>query len=275
MNATAVRFQALPPLSPDEYRALEESVLAHGILVPIIVDEHGVVIDGHHRQKIAREHDLPCPREVKAMFTDTEKRTMALSLNIDRRHLTREQRRGLLEESLKVDPQLSDREHGRRTGVDHKTAGAVRCDLETRGEIPHAEQRSDSLGRQQPSSKPRPVRRKPLTDEARDLSLDIGRVTKRLGKLVDDDRFHNNVEDIGCRIRPQIEHGLALYQRVNAAINPTHPPDVLHALVDTLTSAAVACQFIQPDEVTQQHIERIRECLDAIHDAVESWEVVS
>jgi ParB-like chromosome segregation protein Spo0J len=120
---TAVRFQSLPPLSPDEYAALEKSILDYGVLVPILVDEHDVVIDGHHRQKIAKHHDLPCPREVKTGFTDTEKRGLALSLNIDRRHLTREQRRPLADESIKADPQLSDREHGRRTGVDHKTAG--------------------------------------------------------------------------------------------------------------------------------------------------------
>jgi ParB-like chromosome segregation protein Spo0J len=208
--STAVRFQAPPPLSPDEYKSLEESVLAHGILVPIIVDEDGVVIDGHHRQKIAREHDVPCPREVKAGFTDTEKRTMVLSLNIDRRHLTREQRRGLVAESIKKDPQLSDREHGRRTGVDHKTAGKVRDALESTGEIPQSGSRVSADGRVRPASKPpappshesgkEKPRRGRITDTARGVGLDLSRINKRLKKLLDDDRFGRNREAIGSQI---------------------------------------------------------------------------
>jgi DDE family transposase/ParB-like nuclease family protein len=95
-----VLFQALPPLSPEEYRDLEQDILANGILVPIIVDENGVVIDGHHRQKIAKDHNLPCPSEVKTGFTDTYKRSMALSLNINRRHLTREQHMVLINAGL-------------------------------------------------------------------------------------------------------------------------------------------------------------------------------
>lgn len=49
---TAVLFQSMPPLSPEEYSALEQSIRDNGVQVPIVVDEAGVVIDGHHRQKI-------------------------------------------------------------------------------------------------------------------------------------------------------------------------------------------------------------------------------
>lgn len=209
---TAVLFQALPPLSPDEYRDLERDILDHGVLVPIVVDEHDVVIDGHHRQKIAKHHGLPCPSEVKAGFTDTEKRSMALSLNINRRQLTREQRRALVAESIKSDPQLSDREHGRRTGVSDKTAGAVRSELESTAEIPQFDKTVGADGKARPASKPKPFapqrdtitidretgevldhapqerpadepaasRRRPITDTARDLGLDIAKLAKRI-----------------------------------------------------------------------------------------------
>jgi hypothetical protein len=154
MNTTAVRFQALPPLNPDEYAALEQSILAHGVLVPILVDDLGVVIDGHHRQKIAKHHELPCPHEVKSGFTDSEKRTLSLSLNLDRRHLTREQRRALVAESIKADPDLSNLEHAKRTGVTDKTVDVVRRKLASRSEIPNVSERVDTLGRRQPASKP-------------------------------------------------------------------------------------------------------------------------
>lgn len=198
---TAVRFQSLPPLSPDEYSSLEESIIEQGVLVPILVDEDGVVIDGHHRQKIAAEWELDCPVEILVGRSDAEKRSMALTLNIARRHLTREQRRALVAESIKVDPQLSDREHGRRTGVNDKTAGSVRRDLEKSAEIPHFSERVDPRtgNRSQPASKPVPEpkpkpRRRPVVDLARELSLDLSKMTSRLESFGADDRLAGNRE---------------------------------------------------------------------------------
>jgi ParB-like chromosome segregation protein Spo0J len=282
--STTVKFQALPPLSPDEYRDLEESVLQHGVLVPIIVDEDGVVIDGHHRQKICREHDLPCPREVKGGFTDTEKRTLALSLNLDRRHLSREQRRALVAESIKADPQLSNRQHGDRVGVDHKTAGKVRRDLESSGEIPQSDKRVSADGRARPASQPakppRPEprpRRKPITDEASGIALDLSKIIKRLTKLADDDRFDRSSDAIGDTIRPHVDHGLEVLQRLHVGINPQGPADVLPAIIETLKATVVACHFPQIDKldrsVVTQNVGEIRSCLDAINDLIEQWGV--
>lgn len=151
-----VLFQNMPPLSPEEYAELEASIKEHGIQVPILIDEDGVVIDGHHRQKIAQELGIRCPKRQVIDKTESEKRTLALSLNVHRRHLTREQKRALIAESIKADPQLSNREHARRIGVDDKTVGTARRELEGRAEIPHVEERTDSLGRSQPATKPAP-----------------------------------------------------------------------------------------------------------------------
>lgn len=155
MNKPVI-FQNMPPLSPEEYAELEASIKEHGIQVPILIDEDGVVIDGHHRQKIAQELGIRCPKRQVIDKTETEKRTLAFSLNVHRRHLTREEKRALIAESIKADPQLSNREHGRRVGVDHKTVQSVREPLAERGEIPHVEERTDSLGRSQPAAKPAP-----------------------------------------------------------------------------------------------------------------------
>jgi ParB-like chromosome segregation protein Spo0J len=152
VSACAPKFQAMPPLAPDDLDALEKSIIEHGVMLPIIVDENGDIIDGHHREQIAKKHGMGCPRDVRTGFADAEKRAMALTLNIDRRHLTQQQKRQLLEKSITADPQLSDREHGRRTNTDHKTAAKVRTDLEQGGEIPHLDKRDNPQGRQ-PASK--------------------------------------------------------------------------------------------------------------------------
>lgn len=66
---------------------------------------------------------------------------------------------------------LSDREIARAAGVHHSTVGAVRSDLVGRGEISHAETRTDTLGREQPASKPAPsVPRDWNEDGAKQLS---------------------------------------------------------------------------------------------------------
>lgn len=153
--SAAVLFQNMPPLSPEEYQALENSIREHGIQVPIVVDENRTVIDGHHRQKIAQELGIECPKRVVFDKTEAEKRTLALSLNLDRRHLNREQRRALIAESIKADPQLPDLQHAKRTGASPTTVGSVRRDLEATGDVSNLETRTDSLGRQQPASKPR------------------------------------------------------------------------------------------------------------------------
>jgi hypothetical protein len=185
------------------------------------------VIDGHHRQKIAKHHDLPCPSEVRAGFTDTEKRGIALSLNVNRRHLTREQRRALVTESIKADPQLSDRAHGRRTGVDHKTATVVRDELEANGEIPQSSERVTAEGKPAPRPKPKPPapQLKPprksfaavLNYRFLALSDDIG----RLDQLIRSDRFgRNRIQLEGVERIPEILHRFSVRLDAIAELAP-------------------------------------------------------
>jgi len=59
-----------------------------------------------------------------------------LSANLHRRHLTPEQKRGVVAGVLKARPGQSNRRIARAAKVDHKTVGAVRTKLEATGEIP-------------------------------------------------------------------------------------------------------------------------------------------
>ena len=120
-------YQLLPALSEAEYAALRESIAEHGIRVPIEVDEDGNILDGHHRAAIAEELGIDCPQVVVSnLDTETSKRTVALMLNLSRRHLTREQKRQVIAASIEADPHLSDREHARRCGASPTTVGTVR-----------------------------------------------------------------------------------------------------------------------------------------------------
>jgi ParB-like chromosome segregation protein Spo0J len=95
----------LPPLSPDERAELLENIKQNGIKYPILVDEAGNVIDGHHRLVIARELGLS-PREVPIEthrgLGEFKKREMALTLNTHRRQLDRDQKRKLIGSLLRL-----------------------------------------------------------------------------------------------------------------------------------------------------------------------------
>ncbi len=172
-------FQLLPPLTDAEYDALRDDIKAHGILQPIDVDEHGVILDGHHRQQIAVELGISCPRRtIKGLHGDPSKRTYALTVNTNRRHLTQEQRRYLVENSLRLDPQMADRDHARRTGVSPSTVGVARERLAASGQVPRLDTRTDSLGRQQPAVR-RDVSRldtsePPVTRQRQPVPLPVG-----------------------------------------------------------------------------------------------------
>jgi ParB-like chromosome segregation protein Spo0J len=57
----------LCPLSEYEEKALEGTLLAHGCLSPLIVEEKlGVLIDGHNRLRLCEMHGIPY--EVKTLM---------------------------------------------------------------------------------------------------------------------------------------------------------------------------------------------------------------
>ena len=89
-------YQWLSPLGDADYFALRESIETFGVMVPVVVDEHGSVIDGYHRVKVCRELGIDWPSTVLGGLTEAEKWDRARDLNDARRHLTASQRKALL-----------------------------------------------------------------------------------------------------------------------------------------------------------------------------------
>lgn len=266
-------YQFLPRLSDDEYTSLEKSIREHGIQVPIVVDENGSVIDGHHRKEIADRLGLPCPRSTARDLDETGKRTLACSLNLDRRHLNREQKREVIAKSLTADPQLSDRQHAERVGASPTTVGNLRSTLEETGELSKLDSRLSADGRERPATRPtttavdyvtdqadldaapelpdegaatphdsgdaepsedeglslpspssrsvtgqRPEpqtpRRAPLPDAFWRATYDLTKVTERLGRLTQDDRFPQNAEKVATANRSDLLRASDLLHQV-------------------------------------------------------------
>lgn len=93
-----MKYQVMPDLTPIEYEALKADIAERGVLVPVEVDENGAILDGHHRVRAWQElrsegvNLAKYPQTVRRGLTEEQKRNHARSLNVLRRHLSREQR---------------------------------------------------------------------------------------------------------------------------------------------------------------------------------------
>lgn len=90
---TDAPFQLFPTLDPATESALRASIERFGVLVPVVVDQAGQVLDGHHRRRIADELGVAYRTDMVEVLDEDEAREVARTLNSDRRHLTAGQRR--------------------------------------------------------------------------------------------------------------------------------------------------------------------------------------
>lgn len=137
-------YQVMPPLAEAEYDALTASIAAgYDPAHPVVVDENGVVLDGHHRQQVCAELGITAPVVILPGLTEDQKHDYAVRANLACRHLTQLQKRDLIRAELDRDPSRSDREIGRLAGADHKTVAGVRRG----GEFPHTQWQENAATR--------------------------------------------------------------------------------------------------------------------------------
>jgi ParB-like chromosome segregation protein Spo0J len=79
---------AFPPMTPEEYQSLRDSIDSHGVLNPITIYE-GMVIDGWHRYQAAMELGMDCPEA--ELDESLDPKDFVLAQNKNRRHITMSQ----------------------------------------------------------------------------------------------------------------------------------------------------------------------------------------
>ena len=117
------------------------------------------------------------------------------------------------------------------------TDRTVRRDIESRTNVrdgPRVVKSIDGVERTfQPRPAPEPVtvdhgtgeitqtkpNRKPITDTARDIGLDLNALTDRIDRLMSDDRFDRNRDDIAARLRHHIAAATAALNTLDSKIN--------------------------------------------------------
>ncbi|MDQ6667030.1 MAG: hypothetical protein M3Y53_02260 [Thermoproteota archaeon] len=78
----------LPPVSEAEYESWKQSIASeHGLIVPIIVNKHGIVLDGHNRFRACKELGIPLQYQIKEFDDPLEEKKFVIETNLNRRHL--------------------------------------------------------------------------------------------------------------------------------------------------------------------------------------------
>jgi|GEM_PF-2679046 len=127
-------YQAMPPLSDEEYAALKDDIRVNGQIVPILIDEHNNILDGHNRYQICTELGIEPIVEVKEGLSEAEKWGTALRLNANRRQLSNEQKRTLVQNELRRDPSRTDAAIARAIGVSASMVGSHRREMQAEAE---------------------------------------------------------------------------------------------------------------------------------------------
>lgn len=146
-------YQVMPPLTAEEYSELKSDIAQRGVMVPIEYDEHGNVLDGHHRLQICAELGInDFPKVIRAGMTEAEKRTHARKLNMARRQLNREQIAAITKQQIQETPELSDRQIARDLGglVSNPTVSKYRKELEESGQVLNFNTSTGADGKQYP-----------------------------------------------------------------------------------------------------------------------------
>lgn len=107
----------VPPLTESEYQSLKESIKQNGLWIPIIVNKHGVILDGHHRYRACQDLGIQTKHAVREFENDLLEKKFVIECNLKRRHLNDYQKGILAKELLKIEEQESNQRQGTRTDI--------------------------------------------------------------------------------------------------------------------------------------------------------------
>jgi ParB-like chromosome segregation protein Spo0J len=90
-------------LSPEGYKSLKQSIKENGLYIAIIVNQNGIVLDGHHRYRACQELGIEPKIIVKEFNNELDEQLFVIECNLVRRQLNSFQRTEL---ALKSKPIL-------------------------------------------------------------------------------------------------------------------------------------------------------------------------
>lgn len=146
------RYQPFNDLPAAQFQGLVDDIAKRGVLLPILVDEDDKTIDGHQRRKAAAEAGVECPKVVVEGLTEDEKQTLALTLNLFRRHLAGVERAKALQQLANLG--LSTRRLADLLGVSKSTVHNDLQQLSNSGQLTRPERVEGADGKSRPATMP-------------------------------------------------------------------------------------------------------------------------
>lgn len=108
------------PLSEEEYKGLEESILKEGVRDSLVVWDNGndwILIDGHNRYEIAQKHNLPYNQR-RMEFPDRESvKEWIITNQLSRRNINEWQRYDLTKALREIEQAKAKQRQGSRTDI--------------------------------------------------------------------------------------------------------------------------------------------------------------
>ena len=162
------------------------------------------------------------PTEERSSLTEDDKRDLAWRLNMQRRHLSSEQKREAIERKLKESPEWAANRIAKLLGVDDKTVRTIRVILEGSKKIPKVKKVVGADGKEYPrelEKTPRELEKKLLAKQYKDQGVG----TKFAEFLAETDTLSRE-RDEGFLTRERAE-GPLRWAHVDVSEERTEPPD--------------------------------------------------
>lgn len=155
LSTTDRPYQLLPPLSAEQRHLLRQSIEENGVLEPVVFDEDGEILDGHHRVEIAEELGIEYPRRVIDDLDRPGKHMYALTVNVARRQLDQNARSSLVAQ-MRIRG-MSIREIAKVTGLSKTTIARDVEQLSHSGQLDQPERITGADGKSRPAIRPTPT----------------------------------------------------------------------------------------------------------------------
>lgn len=230
-------FQLFAPLPAHVEAALRASIDRFGVLVPVVKDQNGRILDGHHRSRIADEMKKEYRVTEMHVTDDVEAKEIARTLNSDRRHnLPEEQRREVIRilagETVAAGP--GGREEVARHSPEAIAAALGVSDTTVRNDIRKLESTSQLRrpaktigldGKARPAKRPEPkpdsphgrprkgsASRQPLPEFANKTGWALRKEADKLERIRTDDRLAENKEVVATHLRGHLIYTMQVCQ---------------------------------------------------------------
>lgn len=164
----------MPKLSTAEFESLKDDIRKRGCVIEPVWTHGGMILDGRHRWRACKELGIECPTRE---FDGGDLEAFVISVNLARRHLSAQQKRGLIKRMLNAHPDKSDRSIAAVVGSHHATVAGIR---KSGGQSIHLNPRLGADGKRYP------VRHSPthrVADLATPKDLEAKRALKWLADL--------------------------------------------------------------------------------------------